>query len=143
MKSGKRMYVVQAGAGGDRTPSRQRMKREAVAIRIGGWRALSGTGLLGLLLVGCVSVGREFPTPTAEMITNGVSTQAELRQLFGPPVQEGIEDGDRTWTWVLFKSGLGGQTVSKQFHVKFNERGIVKSYAFTSSLPEDLTQKTK
>ena len=112
-------------------------------MRIGRRRGVSGLGLFGLLLVGCVSVGREFPTPTSEMIKNGVTTQAELRHLFGPPVQEGIENGDRTWTWIHVKTGIGGQTLSKQLHVKFNEQGIVKSYAFTSSLPEDLTRKAQ
>lgn len=96
-----------------------------------------------LLLAGCVSIGREFPTPTTDTIKNGITTRAELQQRFGLPVQEGIEDGHRTWTWIHVKTGPGGQTLSKQLHVKFDERGIVKSYSFTSNHPEDLTEKAK
>jgi len=99
-------------------------------------------GSVLLLLAGCISYGREFPTPTPEAITNGVTTRAELLKLFGSPTQVGLEDGDQTWTWIHVRAGAG-QTLSKQLHVKFNERGVVKSYSYTSSLPEEVQQKTK
>jgi hypothetical protein len=95
-----------------------------------------------LLLAGCISVGREFPTPTPEAITNGVTTRAELLKLFGSPTQVGLEDGDHTWTWIHVRAGAG-QTLSRQLHVRFNERGVVKAYSYTSSLPEEIQQKTK
>jgi len=100
-------------------------------------------GCLIFLLAGCVSVGREFPTPTPEMIKNGVTTRAELLKLFGSPTQVGIEDGDQTWTWLHVRAGAVGQTLSRELHVRFNERGLVKSYSYTSSLPEEVQQKTK
>ncbi len=104
---------------------------------------LLGFGCLFLLLVGCVSIGREFPTPTPEMIKNGVTTRAELLKLFGSPTQVGIEDGDQTWTWLYVRAGAVGQTLSRELHVKFNERGLVKSYSYTSNLPEEVQEKTK
>ena len=100
-------------------------------------------GCLGLLLAGCVAVGREFATPTPEMIKDGVTTRAELLERFGSPTQVGIEDGNPTWTWVHVKTGGLGQPVSKELHVKFDERGIVKSYSYTSNLPEEVKQKTR
>ncbi len=102
-----------------------------------------GVGCLVLLLAGCVSVGREFPTPTPEMIKSGYTTRAELLRLFGSPTQVGIEDGYQTWTWLDVKAGGFGPLLSKELHVKFDERGIVKSYSYTSNLPEEVQQKTK
>lgn len=96
-----------------------------------------------LFLAGCVSVGREFPTPTSEMIKNGFTTRAELVKLFGSPTQVGIEDGDPTWTWVHVKAGGFGQPLSRELHIKFDARGLVKSYSYTSNLPEEVQQKTK
>ncbi|MDD5558974.1 hypothetical protein [Candidatus Methylomirabilis sp.] len=107
------------------------------------YRRILGVGCFVLLLVGCVSVGEEFRTPTAEMIKNGVTTRAELLQLFGSPTQVGIEDGDRTWTWLHVRTGAIGRTLSKELHVKFNERGIVKSHSYTSTLPEEVQRESR
>jgi len=107
------------------------------------YRSLLSLGLLSLLLAGCVSVGAEFPTPTVAMIRNGVTTRAELLQLFGSPTQVGIEDGDQTWTWLHVRAGAIGRTLSKELHVKFNERGIVKSYSYTSNLPEEVQSEAR
>ena len=109
-----------------------------------GWRSrVVGLGGLILLLAGCVSVGREFPTPTPAMIQDGVTTRAELLRRFGSPTQVGIEDGDQTWTWVHVRASGLGLPVSKELHVKFDERGLVKSYSYTSNLPEEVQQKTR
>ena len=100
-------------------------------------------GCLVLLLTGCVSVGKEFPTPTAETIRDGVTTKAELLKLFGPPTQVGIEDGDPTWTWVYVQAGGFRQTLSKELHVKFTKQDVVKSYNYTSNLPEEIQRHTQ
>lgn len=100
-------------------------------------------GCVILLLAGCVSMGADFPTPTTAMIKNGVTTRAELLQLFGPPTQVGIEDRDQTWTWVYVKTGGLSRNLSKELHVKFTERGVVKSYSYTSSLPEEVQRETR
>ena len=107
-------------------------------------RSLSLTVLtVVLLLTGCVSVGREFPTPTQETIKNGITTKVELIQRFGSPSQVGIENGDQTWTWVYVRAGGLGQPLSKELHVKFDDRGVVKAYSYTSSLPEEVQQKAR
>lgn len=107
------------------------------------YRRIVSLGCLIMLLGGCISVGTEFPTPTAAMIKNGVTTRTELVQLFGSPTQVGIEDGDRTWTWVYVKAGSFRQTLSKELHVKFTTQGVVKSYSYTSSLPEEVQRDTR
>ena len=91
-----------------------------------GWRRrVVGLGGLILLLAGCVSVGREFPTPTLAMIQDGVTTRAELLQRFGSPTQVGIEDGDPTWTWIHVKAGGLRQPLSKIGRASCRERVYV------------------
>ncbi|MCZ7625264.1 MAG: outer membrane protein assembly factor BamE [Candidatus Methylomirabilis sp.] len=107
------------------------------------YRRVLSLGFLVVLLAGCVSVGEEFRTPTAEMIKNGVTTRAELLQLFGSPTQVGIEDGNQTWTWVYVRAGGIGRPLSKELHVTFNDRGIVKSYSYTSGLPEEVQRQVR
>jgi hypothetical protein len=92
-------------------------------------RCVLNFGCLALLLTGCVSVGTEFPVPTAQMIKNGATTRAELLQRFGSPTQVGIEDGDQTSMWVYVRAGGLRRTLSKELHVKFTERGVVKLYS--------------
>ena len=106
-------------------------------------RRIVSLGCFILLLAGCVSMGAEFPTPTAVMIKNGVTTRTELLQLFGSPTQVGIEDGDQTWTWIYVKAGGLSRALSKELHVTFTERGVVKSYSYTSSLPEEVQRETR
>ena len=107
------------------------------------YRRILSLGCFILLLAGCVSVGEEFRTPTSGMIKNGVTTRAELLQLFGSPTQVGIEDGDQTWTWAYVRAGGFGRALSKELHIKFTERGIVKSYSYTSSLPGEVQREIR
>lgn len=109
----------------------------------GSYRRMVSLGCFILLLAGCIAVGEEFRTPTAEMIKNGVTTRTELLQLFGSPTQVGIEDGDQTWTWVYVRAGGFGRSLSKELHVTLNERGVVKSYSYTSSLPEEVQRDAR
>ena len=104
---------------------------------------LVSLGCLILLLTGCVSVGRDFPTPTQDIIKNGVTTGVELLQRFGSPTQVGIENGDQTWSWVYVRAGGLGQPLSKELRVRFDDRGVVKSYSYSSNLPEEVQQKTR
>lgn len=69
--------------------------------------------------------------------------RAELLKLFGSPTQVGIENGYQAWTWLHVKAGGFGRPLSRELHVKFDERGIVKTYSYSSNLPEEVQQKTK
>jgi len=96
---------------------------------------------LALALGACagLTLGKEFPSPTRETITNGVTAKADLVRLFGEPTQVGLDDGDPTWTW-LFVRRTADQELTKQLTVRFDPRGVVKSYSFTSNFPEDMAR---
>jgi len=97
-------------------------------------------GLLALVVVtGCVSVkfGRDFPSPEEGWIVKGKTDRWGLVRMFGEPVQIGFDSGDPTWRWFYGQRDSTAE-ISKDLTVRFSPDGIVKSYAFSSSFPDDL-----
>ena len=92
---------------------------------------------LAFLMTSCagLSVGREFPSPAPDMLRVGQTSKADLLRSFGEPTEVGLDTGDQTWTWLY---GRINQQTRKQLTVRFDDRGMVRSYSFTSSLPEDM-----
>ena len=82
-------------------------------------------------------LGREFPAPDAAQIKVNVTDKAGLLSVFGEPYQVGLDSGDQTWRWLYARTSTSG-TTTKDFTVRFNANGTVKSYSFTSNLPEDM-----
>jgi outer membrane protein assembly factor BamE (lipoprotein component of BamABCDE complex) len=97
--------------------------------------------VVATLAAGCLSTsfGREFPSPDPRGITVGKTDKGELRRLFGEPYQVGIDSGDATWRWFFGQRSWGTEQ-TKDLSVRFNSDGRVKSYAFTSNFPDDMTQ---
>lgn len=95
--------------------------------------------LLGTLLLcaGCASVGRPFPVAAVSQIRVGETTREEVRDLFGEPWRTGIEDGKRTWTYAHYRYSLFGGVRTRDLYLRFNDEGVVVSYAFNSTYPED------
>lgn len=97
--------------------------------------------LTGALLAGCglLVVGADFPSPTKDLIQAGKTTKADLLRFFGEPYQVGIDSGDLTWRWFYARKYSGGE-ISRDLTVRFDDRGIVKSYSFNSNEPEDMAR---
>jgi len=99
---------------------------------------LLGAMLIAALLAGCgLTFGREFPSPTGEMLVVGKTGKSDLLRFFGEPHQVGLDTGDPTWAWTYARVS-GGEELTKQLTIRFDERGSVKSYSFTSNFPEDM-----
>ncbi len=88
---------------------------------------------------GCAGLkaGRPFPSPDPALIVTGVTDKAALERMFGEPYQVGLDSGDQTWRW--FYAERSGEA-SKDFTVRFNANGTVKSYSFASNFPEDMSK---
>ena len=97
--------------------------------------------LVATLSAGCISptFGREFPSPEPRAIIVGKTDKGELRRLFGEPYQVGIDSGDPTWRWFFGQHSRGAEE-TKDLSVRWNGDGTVKSYAFTSNFPNDMTR---
>jgi hypothetical protein len=85
----------------------------------------------------CLNVGREFPVGPVRKIENGTTTQDEIRRMFGEPWRTGIDDAQRTWTYGRYRYSLFGDSATRDLVVRFDSRGVVVSYSFNSTHPED------
>jgi hypothetical protein len=78
------------------------------------------------------SVGKPFPVNQVRQIEIGTTSKIDVRQMFGDPWRTGLEDGFKTWTY-----GEYSVNNSRDLVIRFDEKGLVKSYSFSSSFPED------
>ena len=91
---------------------------------------------LGLLALGCLTVGAEFQDADIPAIERGETTKEQIEDWFGPPYQRGLEDGQETWTYLYLKRPLSGKTLSRELHIRFDEQGKVESYSYTTNAGE-------
>lgn len=105
------------------------------------WTRAVGALLIVAFLAGCsgLKFGSDFPSPTKDMLVVGKTTKADLLRFFGGPHQVGLDTGDPTWAWT-YAQVFSNQELSKHLTVRFDEKGAVKSYSFTSSFPEDMAR---
>lgn len=88
---------------------------------------------LSLPVISCMpSMGQPFPVKQVRQIEINKTTQAEIRQMFGNPWRTGLEDGKRTWTYGEYSTKY-----TRDLVIRFDDQKVVKSYSFSSSLPED------
>lgn len=93
--------------------------------------------ILGLVVfaLGCFSVGSAFPTHKVSKIQIGKTTQDQVRSDFGAPWRTGLEDGDETWTYGRYVYGLGAPARTADLKIRFDRRGVVSSYTFSTTDP--------
>jgi hypothetical protein len=92
---------------------------------------------LTLTMTGCITLGREFPVDAISKIQKGKTTRTEIDQLFGSPWRTGVDDGMRTWTYARYRYSLFGESKTRDLVIRFDDKGIVASYTFNSTYPED------
>lgn len=90
-----------------------------------------------LLLSSCAKVGRDFSESKVSKIQIGKTTQKEIQKMFGPPWRVGIEDGSPTWTYGKYYYSVFGNTSTKDLVIRFNDAGVVTSYLFNTTEPEE------
>lgn len=85
------------------------------------------------LMMGCATVGKDFPVEKVPGIQIGKTTQQDIRLQFGSPWRVGIEDGQNTWTYGKYKYRLIGDTDTTDLVIRFNSQNIVASYSFNTT----------
>jgi outer membrane protein assembly factor BamE (lipoprotein component of BamABCDE complex) len=105
------------------------------------WTRAVGALLIAALLAGCggFKFGSDFPSPTKDTLVIGKTSKTDLLRFFGEPHQVGLDTGDPTWAWSYVQA-FADKEFTKQLTVRFDEKGAVKSYSFTSSFPEDMAR---
>lgn len=89
-------------------------------------------------LAGCLSTGRDFSAAKVSSIKKSVTTRYDIQKWFGYPYMTGIDDGDDAWTYNFTRVSKSGQTLTKTLYVVFDDNGVVKSFTFSTSFPEEM-----
>ena len=111
--------------------AKHRLTRFVRTLKLGLWLAVTGT--LAVYASGCASVGQDFAASRVMEIKIGETTQQEVREIFGAPWRVGIEDGKNTWTYGKYKYSLFGADETEDLVIRFDNRGIVRSYTFNTT----------
>jgi len=83
-----------------------------------------------------MTLGRSFPTDPIAGMRVGTTTRDNVRAAFGEPYRMGVEDGDPTWTYLLYRFSAFGSERTRDLYVRFDAAGKVKSYAFNTNEPD-------
>ena len=114
------------------------MNMRAGGTRPAAWLRRSAIALFALWVgVGCMTVGQDFPVDPVREIEIGVTSRDDVQRMFGDPWRTGIEDGERTWTYGIYRYSIFGYAVTRDLVVRFDATGLVSSYSFNSTRPED------
>jgi outer membrane protein assembly factor BamE (lipoprotein component of BamABCDE complex) len=82
---------------------------------------------------GCMTMGRPFPADRIAAILIGTTTRDEIHAKFGEPYRTGIEDGDSTWTYLLYHFSAFNGEKTRDLYIRFDASDKVKSYAFNTN----------
>ncbi len=89
-----------------------------------------------LLLIGCVTVGRQFPAQHVEGIIIGETTRQDIQAKFGEPWRTGSDDGNPTWTFGWYRYSAFSAAKTRDLVVTFDKQEVVISYSFNASYPQ-------
>jgi outer membrane protein assembly factor BamE (lipoprotein component of BamABCDE complex) len=91
----------------------------------------------GMALAACVSAGDKFDVGAVRRLEIGETTRTEVRQMFGDPWRTGVDDGQKTWTYGHYRYSMFSDAQTRDLVIRFDDKGIVRSYTFNSTYPED------
>jgi outer membrane protein assembly factor BamE (lipoprotein component of BamABCDE complex) len=86
-----------------------------------------------LLIIGCATVGKDFPVDRVSEIQIGKTTQQDVLEKFGHPWRVGIEDGQNTWTYGKYRYSLFGDASTQDLVIRFDNQNIVSSFIFNTT----------
>ncbi|HUJ27638.1 MAG TPA: outer membrane protein assembly factor BamE [Myxococcales bacterium] len=88
------------------------------------------------LLVGCATVGRNFDSSSLDWLHEG-ATKAQIQEKLGQPLRVGSDAGVPTWTYGYYEYRLFGDSNNKDLVIRFAPDGTVKSYALSTTFPDE------
>lgn len=94
-----------------------------------------------LLLNGCATTGRNFPSRT-DWIKKNNTSQQDVRLVLGEPYAVGNSGGVSTWTYAYYSYNIMNKSAYKELKVYWTPAGKVKYFSFNSSFIDDI-QKGK
>lgn len=92
-----------------------------------------------LLLSGCISTGSDFGVGGVRRIQNKSTTRSQIQEMFGLPYMTGLDNGSETWIYNYNRPDMGGKTQTKNLYIIFDKEGVVTSYTFSTSFPQEMS----
>jgi hypothetical protein len=87
-----------------------------------------------LVLTGCGSSGKNFPSAHVDDIQNDVTTQLQILDWFGVALKEGVRNGNPMWTYQFDTYNSLGKDNSKELVILFDKDHIVRAYRYASNM---------
>ncbi len=87
-----------------------------------------------VILAGCGSSGKNFPSVHIGEIKSGVTTQSQILDWFGIAFKEGMRNGDAMWTYQFDTYSAVGEDKSKELVILFDKNNLVKAYRYASNI---------
>ena len=90
-----------------------------------------------LRLIGVKTLRKQKKTESfkTKNIVNGITTQTEIKIMFGKPFKTGIQNGQPIWVYEHNRYHLINDNVSKDLIVIFGPNGVVQSHQYMTSEP--------
>ena len=95
---------------------------------------------LALLTGACATIGTSFRFRPSD-IAVGRTTQSELIAEFGRPTRVGYDDGSEKWAYAYYHLNLFGGSDVRNLDVVFDAKGVVSSYTYESSNPQEIARQ--
>ena len=87
------------------------------------------------ILGGCATIGKNFNESKIANIASGVTTQADIKIMFGKPFKTGIQNSQLVWVYEYNQYYLVDNEASKDLVIVFDPNGVVQSHQFMTSEP--------
>ena len=93
--------------------------------------------VIGIILIlgGCGAAGKNLNASKIEDIANGITTQLEIKKMFGKPFKTGTQNGQPIWVYEHHRYNLINNDASKDLIIVFGPNGVVQSHQLMSSEP--------
>lgn len=91
---------------------------------------------LSLMQQACVTRGEVFSSDYS-WIEEGKTSQKDMLSRLGEPFHVGYSAKRPTWTYGYYSFRLVGESSTKELTVYWDDDGLVDSFSFKSSFPED------
>jgi hypothetical protein len=96
--------------------------------------------IFSFVLASCATVGKPFKYQGPDTIVKGKTTEADVIKAYGDPFRVGYENDFPKWTYGYYKYRLFGDSETKDLDITFDKTGVVSSYTYSSSSPDEVTQ---
>jgi hypothetical protein len=89
-----------------------------------------------LIVTSCLTVGEPFSS-SVSWIKPHKTTKVEVERVFGEPFRTGYDSGLMTYSYGYYKYSAFEDSQTKDLTIRFDKQGVVDSYTFSSSFPDD------